>query len=148
RVRYEYYRHNVDQIISGTTHVKFNINGVASNYDGGLNSWNTENSIFSPPEIGGVYTIKLEAEIQPVGGNPIFHIDFMQSGSDTTTGESFRHKQSVEVTVRNTGPQRHLHAVFTTFVDEDLFVSGGILMAATSGPAITISSASLFIKEG
>jgi hypothetical protein len=147
--RYEYYKHSGSQVISGSTHVDFYVNGLDNHINGGLTSWNTGSSIFMPPELGGVYTLRLEGEVLPVGGNPIFHIDFLLSGSDLNLlDEDFRHKQTVELAVRNSGPHQHFHGIFVVFADADLYVSGGIFKALTSGPSITLTTTALMIKEG
>lgn len=147
KVRYEYYEHAAVPQSVDTTSSQLFINGATDVVNGGLSTWNTASSAFQPEGIGRVYTLRYAGLIDPVGGNPVLHVDFDLSGSDFTR-EWSRHHQSEENLIRNTGLHQHVHAVFTVFVDEDLFVSGGVIHAETSTGIVSIASSSIMVKEG
>ena len=142
---YEYYRHSATQTFA-TDYTHFLNDAGYGNINGGLRTWNAGSSIFYPEKTGSVYILRLEGTIDPVGGNPIFRVDFLVSGShpDTFT-ENFRHKQTFEIQVRNNVSHQHIHGVFMVFVDADLFVSGGIFLGSSTGGNITVLTSSLMI---
>ena len=148
-VRFTYHEHGGGaQIASGSVNfVVMAIDGQRDSYDGGLAVWNTGSNVFMPEAINTVYTLRVAGQITPASGNPYFHVDFILSGSDPNTSVGFRHHQSWETIVKNNADHIHVHAIFTVFADEDLFVSGGQVKMTTDGKALTLNSASIFIKE-
>jgi hypothetical protein len=148
--RFEYYEHGGgEQIISASDgFLPVQIDGAMDSFNGGLTGWNTSSNVFQPEEVNSIYTLRFAGEVVPVGGNPIYHLDFVVSGSDPDQVVGFRHHQSIEQTIRNTADHIHIHGVFVVFVDQDLFVSGGQFKMHTESTTLTLASASVLIKEG
>lgn len=126
------------------------INGLGPNSQNrNLTIFNTGTNIFNFPEVGGVYTIRFAGLADPVDGNPFLHIDFIVSGSDSSNHDvAATTRLSWETQVRNKQDHIHILAVYPVFVTEELFLSGGVLVADVESNAVNIISASVFIKEG
>jgi hypothetical protein len=149
--RFEYHEHNglTQEITGGLVWTQVQINDLGDSYDGGLTTWDPTTSVFRPDNVGDVYSFRVAGTIDPVGGNPVLNLDFILSGSDPNDPSlSFRHHQSYEMLIRATVPHVHVQANYTIFADEDLFVSGGILVATSTGTTLTLHSASIMVKEG
>jgi len=149
---YEFYEHSGSQTASGSlVFTPLAINGTNDSLLFGLSTWDTSSFVFQPAEINRTYTLRMEGEMAPIAGDPVFRVDFAVSGASPNSVAlgHFRHHQSVDVLVRNVaGAHQHVHAVFEVFADADLFASGGQLYIASDGPEITLLSASLMIKNG
>lgn len=148
--RFEYHEHGggTQTTTTGSVFDVVEIDGAFDSFDGGLSTWNTTTNTFYPEEPNSIWTLRFAGQLEPVGGNPIFHLDLIISGSDPEDVIGFRHHQSVEQTIRNVADHIHVQGVFVLFADQDMFVSGAQFKMHAEGDVVTLNSASLLIKEG
>jgi hypothetical protein len=152
---FEFWAHSGSQIASGNlVYNPLKINGIKDSYrggrGGGLNCWNTSSNVFTPDSLTSSYTVRINGNITPHGGNPVFQLDFALSGSSPQSvflsAKGMRHHQSWEKTIRN-GSHEHIMGTYQIFSDEDLFASGGQFYMSSDGPSLEVVSASILITK-
>jgi hypothetical protein len=149
-IKYEFYEHQGSQTISDVSYTPLKINAVHDQYNGGLHLWNTSSNVFKPIDPNGIYTIRITGKTGPTGGsgNQTISIAFALSGSDPNQFNP-RHGQEYEILVRSGLSHMHIFTTFTTFMDQDLLVSGAqIYTKTTVAGGLELLSCSIFIKEG
>lgn len=152
RIRYEFWDHTVGgQSVPTASYTYVKVDGQADHVDDGLSTWNTSSFVFRPEAIGNVYTLRFSGKLANPSKNGVVHLDFALSGANPPNyvPNYNRQKQAREFQVANSQDHVDLLGVFTVFVDQALFVSGGqFYVTSNINGGINMVSASLFIKEG
>lgn len=136
-------------------HFAFTITGSNTNLHSGTAWCNTSSCTFYPSAVGKTYHMRIDGIVSSSSGNPIFHLDFEQSGLVATgSNQEFHNNYSINKqshdfdVVRGTLGHSHIHMDFLVLATQDLFVSGGQFFCSTDGNQIvTVASATLMIVE-
>jgi hypothetical protein len=154
--KYQFIKDQASKTFTGTfVYFNFTFTGSNTYEDSGTSWYNTSSHVFFPASLGKVYSMRIDGIMSSSSGNPIFHMDFEQTGiitSGTTLDSSFQYspnRQSHDFDVVRGGlGHSHFHMTFLVLATQDLVTSGGQFYCATNGnQVVSFTSATLLIVE-